>query len=456
LNTWAKLLPQQCSGIIGINYFRFMQIAQQIVFVIALAVATYFFYKNVSKIRRNILLGRDEDRTDQPKKRWSIMFKVAFGQTKMVARPIPAILHFFVYIGFILINIEVLEIILDGVFGTHRLFAFLGPVYNVAIGFFEILAVLVLVGCILFLTRRFVNKIPRFHKPEMKGWPTKDATIILITEIVLMAAILKMNAADQILQARGVEHYTEAGSFPVSQLLVPFFESFSSEALIVFERIAWWFHIIGILLFLNFLPYSKHFHIILAFPNTFYSKLKPMGQVDNIGAITNEVKMMMGDPSADPNAPPPESFGAKDITDLSWKNIMDAYTCTECGRCTSVCPANQTGKLLSPRKIMMDTRDRAEEIGKRMDSGITEPDDKNLLSYISPEELWACNSCNACAEACPINIDPLNVIGQLRQYLVMEKAEAPNELNMMFTNIENNGAPWQFPATDRDKWTTEI
>ncbi len=433
-----------------------MQIVQQIVFVISLAIAGYFFYKNVSKIRRNILLGRDLDRTDNPKERWMTMLKVAFGQTKMVARPIPAILHFFVYIGFILINIEVLEIIIDGIFGTHRVFSFLGPVYDVAIGFFEVLALLVLVGCVLFLTRRFINRIPRFHNPEMKGWPTKDATIILITEIVLMLAILLMNASDQALQVKGAAHYAVAGSFPISQFFVPLFENASVESLVILERVFWWFHILGILVFLNYLPYSKHFHIILAFPNTYYSKLKPKGQVENIGSITNEVKMMMGMPDADSNAPPPESFGAKDVTDLTWKNIMDSYTCTECGRCTSVCPANQTGKLLSPRKIMMDTRDRAEEIGKRIDAGVTEPDDKNLLSYITAEELWACNSCNACAEECPINIDPLDIIGQLRQYLVMEKAEAPAELNMMFTNIENNGAPWQFSASDRDKWASEI
>ena len=433
-----------------------MQIAQQIIFVLALATAVYFFYKNVSTIRRNILLGRDLDRTDNPKLRLKTMLKVAFGQSKMVARPIPAILHGFVYVGFVLINIEVLEIFIDGIFGTHRVFAALGPIYDFAIGFFEILALLVLIGCVLFITRRFISNIPRFHKPEMKGWPTKDATIILVTEIVLMIAILKMNAADQVLQRMGSEHYTQVGSFPVSQYLVPFFDGFSESTLIVMERAFWWFHIIGILLFLNFLPYSKHFHIILAFPNTYYSKLKPKGQVENIASITNEVKTMMGMPDADPNAPPPESFGAKDVTDLTWKNIMDAYTCTECGRCTSVCPANLTGKALSPRKIMMDTRDRAEEVGKLIDAGSDGKDDKNLLSYISAEELWACNSCNACAEECPINIDPLDIIGQLRQYLVMEKSEAPNELNMMFSNMENNGAPWQFPASDRDKWTTEI
>ncbi|MEZ4843214.1 MAG: (Fe-S)-binding protein [Bacteroidia bacterium] len=433
-----------------------MHLIQQLVFVMVLAVAIYVFYTNVSKIMRNIHLGKPVNLNDNKPLRWKTMLRVAFGQSKMVARPIPAILHFFVYLGFILINIEVLEIIIDGIAGTHRIFSFLGGVYDFAIGFFEVLAVLVLVGCVLFLARRFINRIPRFHKPEMKGWPTADATIILVTEIVLMIAVLKMNAADQVLQKRGVDHYVQTGSFPVSQYLVPFFEHYTNQTLIVFERIFWWFHIIGILVFLNYLPFSKHFHIILAFPNTFYSKLKAKGYFGSIPAVTNEVKMMMGMPDADPNAAAPESFGAKDIADLSWKNIMDAYTCTECGRCTSSCPANITGKQLSPRKIVMNVRDRAEEIGKHLDKGQTAPDGKNLMDYISKEELWACQTCNACTEACPINIDPLDIILQMRQYLVMEKAEAPNELNMMFANIENNGAPWQFPANDRDKWTSEI
>jgi ferredoxin len=426
----------------------------QICFVVILIVAIYFFSKNVGKIRRNILLGRDEDRTDRKGDRLKTMLKVAFGQTKMAARPIPAILHFIVYVGFILINIEVLEIVIDGIAGTHRVLVFLGPLYDVAIAFFELLAILVLLACVLFLTRRFIQRISRFHKPEMKGWPTRDATIILVSEILLMSALLLMNAADQVLQNLGQDHYILAGSFPVSSYLTGVFEGINAESLFIVERFFWWLHIIGIFIFLNFLPYSKHFHIILAFPNTYYSNLNPKGQIENTASVTNEVKMMLGLPDVDVNAPPPESFGARDVQDLTWKNLMDAYTCTECGRCTSVCPANITGKLLSPRKVMMDTRDRLEEVGKRLDNGV-EKDEDDLHSRISNEELWACTSCNACAEACPVNIDPLNIIVQMRQYLIMEKSEAPNELNMMFNNIENNGAPWQFSADDRDAWTKD-
>ncbi|MBI1305286.1 MAG: 4Fe-4S dicluster domain-containing protein [Bacteroidetes bacterium] len=426
----------------------------QLIFLAVLGTASYFFYRNVSRIRRNILLGRDEDRSDQKSLRWKTMLRVAFGQSKMAARPIPFILHFVVYAGFLLINIEVLEIIIDGIFGTHRVLSFMGPLYDIAIGFFEILAIGVLIACALFLARRFIARIPRFHKAEMKGWPTRDATIILVSEIVLMTALLLMNGADQALQQIGNNHYIAAGYFPVSGLFSDaMLHGCSENTLILIERSCWWFHILGILLFLNFLPYSKHFHIILAFPNTYYSNLNPKGRFTNISSVTNEVKMMLGLPDADTNAPPPESFGAKDVQDLTWKNLMDAYTCTECGRCTSVCPANLTGKALSPRKIMMDTRDRLEEVGNLLDKKQEITPDKNLHSYISKEELWACTTCNACAEACPVNIDPLNIIVQMRQYLVMEKSEAPNELNMMFSNVENNGAPWQFPASDRDAWT---
>ena len=434
-----------------------MQYVEQILFAVVLAVAIYFFTKSVQRIRRNINLGKDETINDNKALRWKTMAKVALGQSKMVVRPIAGFLHIIVYVGFILINIEVLEIVIDGLFGTHRVLSVLGPVYNAAIGFFEILALLVLLACILFLTRRFISKIPRFHKPEMKGWATKDATYILLMEIVLMGALLKMNAADQVLQARGVEHYVAAGSFPVSQFLVGVFQSFDTSTLILFERLFWWAHIIGILFFLNYVPYSKHLHIILAFPNTWYSRLSPAGQFANMPEITNEVNMMLDPSEADPNMPPPEKFGVNDVTDLSWKNLLDAYTCTECGRCTSSCPANITGKALSPRKIMMDTRDRAEELGKQKAAqGSEYHDGKSLHDLISKEELWACTTCNACVEACPVNINPVEIIFGMRQYLAMEKADMPGEWNMMNSNIENNQAPWQFSPSDRANWTKDV
>lgn len=430
-----------------------MAILSQIIFALMLGLAVWLFAKRVRFIRRNILLGRDIKLNDNPAARWKQMALVALGQSKMVKRPVAGIFHVFVYVGFILINIEVLEILIDGVAGTHRIFAFLGPLYNLAIGFFEVLALAVLVGCAAFLIRRHVLKLSRFTKPEMKGWATKDAAIILISEIVLMAALLKMNACDQILQERGVAHYIQAGSFPISHFLTPLFQSFSTESLIVFERVLWWFHIAGILVFMNYLPYSKHWHIIMSFPNVYYTPLKPKGQFNNMESVTTEVKLMMDPTAAPPEGyEPPTGFGARDVQDLSWKNLMDAYTCTECGRCTSVCPANITGKKLSPRKIMMDTRDRLDEVGKTMD-GKLEANEKDLHSYITAEELWACTTCNACAEACPVNINPVDIIVQLRQYQVMEKSAAPSELNNMFTNLENNGAPWQFSASDKANWT---
>lgn len=429
----------------------------QILFILLSAVAVYLFAKNTGKIRRNILLGKDIDLSDNKPQRWKTMFRVAFGQSKMAARPVPFVLHFIVYGGFILINIEVLEIFIDGIFGTHRALSFLGSVYDLAIGFFEILAFLTLIACITFLSRRYILKLKRFANPDLKGFPGRDAATILFIEIVLMGALLKMNAFDQMLQARGLEHYFHAGSFPVSTYLVPLYDRFhfSTETLILFERMCWWFHIIGILLFLNYLPFSKHFHIILAFPNTYYSNLKAKGELSNMSSVTQEVKLML-DPSAQTpeGYQPPTSFGVKDVFDLSWKNLMDAYTCTECGRCTSVCPQNITGKKLSPRKIMMDTRDRLEEVGKNIDVNKTFSDDgKNLHNYVSEEELWACNSCNACVEACPVNINPLEIIVEMRRYKVMELSAAPQSLNMMFNNLENNQAPWQFPPMDRAKWT---
>lgn len=431
----------------------------QILFVIIAAIATYFFVKNLKTIRRNILLGKDIDLSDNKPERWKTMIKVAFGQTKMAVRPVPFVLHLIVYVGFVLINIEVLEILIDGIFGTHRVLSALGSVYSLAIGFFEILAFGVLVACVIFLLRRHVVKIARFQSPELRGFPDKDATTILIIEIVLMAALLKMNAADYVLQSRGSEHYLNAGSFPISSwLIAPIFASFSDGTLILIERAAWWFHIIGIFAFMNYLPFSKHFHIILAFPNTYYSNLKPKGEFNNMESVTQEVKLML-DPSAvvPEGYQPPTSFGVKDVQDLTWKNLMDAYSCTECGRCTSNCPQNITGKLLSPRKVMMDVRDRLVEVGKNIDAnnGAFVDDGKNLHTYITEEEIWACNSCNACVESCPININPMEVLLEMRRYKVMEESSAPASLNNMFNNTENNQAPWQFSPMDRANWTKE-
>ena len=407
-------------------------------------------------------MGRAIDRTDRSSVRWYNMIRIALGQSKMVTKPIAAILHVIVYVGFIIINIELIEIILDGLFGSHRLFApYMGEFYNLLIASFEILAALVLVSVVLFWLRRNAIKIRRFWKPEMKGWPKKDADYILYFEIVLMTLFLSMNATDQLIQGFGETHYIQAGLFPVSKLLTPLFSSFSIESLIVLERTFWWLHIIGILIFLNYLYYSKHLHILLAFPNTYFQNLKPKGSFKNNEAVTKEVKLMM-DPSADPYAAStedmvPEKFGASDVTDLNWVQLMNSYTCTECGRCTDDCPANQTGKLLSPRKIMMDTRDRLEEVGKNINlNGSFVDDGKQLLDdYITKEELWACTSCNACVESCPIGIDPLSIIMDMRQYLVMEESSAPGDLNNMMSNIENNGAPWPFNNQDRMLWAKE-
>jgi heterodisulfide reductase subunit C len=425
----------------------------QIIFFILLAAAVYLFGRNAGRIRRNILLGRDINRSDRPAERWKTMALVALGQTKMVKRPVAAVMHFFIYVGFIIINIEVLEILIDGLFGSHRVFSKpLGGLYGLLIGGFEILALLVLTACVVFLARRNIIRLKRFSGVEMTAWPKSDANYILIIEICLMTAFLTMNAADYKLQALHYSHYVAAGNFPVSSLLAPLLPT-EVQALVIVERVCWWFHIVGILAFLNYLPYSKHFHILLAFPNTWYSNLEPKGQFNNMASVTREVKAML-DPSFVPENAEPGRFGAKDATDLTWKNLMDAYTCTECGRCTSVCPANITGKLLSPRKIMMDTRDRITEIGKNIDKqGKDYQDNKALLdNYITREELWACTTCNACVEACPVNIDPLNIIMQMRQYIVMEESQAPASLNNMFGNVENNGAPWKYSNADRLNW----
>jgi heterodisulfide reductase subunit C len=380
----------------------------------------------------------------------------------MVRRPVAGFLHLIVYLGFIIINIEVLEIITDGLFGTHRAFAGLGVLYNVLIGSFEVLAALVLVAIVVFYVRRNVVHLQRFVSSDLKGWPKSDANYILYFEVVLMTLFLLMNAADYRLQQLGVSHYIQAGSFPVSQFLVPLFNGLNETWLVLIERTAWWLHIIGILCFLNYLYFSKHLHILLAFPNTFYADLNAKGRLTNLASVTQEVKLML-DPNADPYAAPAadapvSKFGASDVQDLNWVQLLNAYTCTECGRCTSSCPASNTGKKLSPRKIMMDTRDRLEEVGKNIDAnkGVFVPDNKSLLhDYITPEELWACTSCNACVEECPVNISPLSIIMDMRRYLVMEQSAAPQSLNAMMSNIENNAAPWPYNQQDRLNWAKE-
>ena len=431
----------------------------QIIFALILLAAVYFAWKRFSFVRRNIFLGRKTETNGSGADRWSTMLRVALGQGKMFDKPVVALLHLIIYAGFIIINIELLEILADGLFGTHRLFAFMGGFYNILIGSFEILALLVLLACVVFLTRRNVLRLKRFVMREMTAWPRTDANLILIIEILLMSAFLAMNAADYTLQSRGADHYIQAGAFPVSGMIVPLLENLTDGTLIIIERFCWWFHIIGILAFLVYVTYSKHLHIILAFPNTYYSKLQPAGSINNLASVTNEVKLML-DPSAVAAPPPadgvPQRFGAKDVFDLSWIQLMNAYSCTECGRCTSECPANQTGKLLSPRKIMMDTRDRLEEVGNicNKHQGEWKDDGRSLLrDYITEEELWACTTCNACTQACPININPMEIIIDLRRYLIMEESKSPESITVMFNNIENNGAPWAMSASDRANWT---
>jgi heterodisulfide reductase subunit C len=441
-----------------------MQYLDNILFAILLILGIGYFTINSRKLLRNIKLGKDVDRSDRKSDRWKNMAMIALGQSKMVKRRVAGALHVIVYVAFIIINIEVVEIIIDGLFGTHRIFSFFGPVYNVLIASFEVLALLVLVAVVLFFIRRNIIKLKRFVHSDLKSWSKSDANIILYFEVVLMGLFLTMNAADFHLQnvSGGFMHFTTAGSFPVSQYIALLFEGLPNATVYVIERAAWWLHIAGILVFLNYLYFSKHLHILLAFPNTYFADLNPQGQFENSSTVTNEVKLMM-DPNTDPYAAAPADavpmkFGASDVQDLNWVQLLNAYTCTECGRCTSACPANQTGKKLSPRKIMMDTRDRMEEVGRNIDAnkGIFIPDNKTLLhDFITPEELWACTTCNACVEECPVNISPLSIIMEMRQYLVMEQSAAPMPVNAMMTNIENNGAPWQYNQQDRLNWRDE-
>ncbi|WP_253475791.1 (Fe-S)-binding protein [Flavobacterium sp. HSC-61S13] len=439
-----------------------MQYLSNILFLILLIVGFTFFIMNVKKLMRNIKLGQQVDRTDRPADRLRNMAMVALGQSKMVKRPIAAILHLFVYVGFVVINIEMIEIIIDGLFGTHRVLSFMGGFYDVLIGTFEVLAFLVIFAVVVFWIRRNIIKLKRLNQPELDGFPKKDANTIIYFETVLMCFFLLMNAADFYLQNLGYTHYTAVGSFPISQYIAGIFNGMEPATVALVERVAWWGHIIGVMAFMNYLYFSKHLHIILAFPNTYFANLNPLGEFDNLASVTKEVKLMM-DPNADPFAAPEEpaehvKFGASDVQDLNWVQLLNAYSCTECGRCTSSCPANQTGKKLSPRKIMMDTRDRLEEVGKNIDAnkGVFVADGKSLLNdYITTEELWACTSCNACVEECPINISPLSIIMDMRRFLVMEQSAAPQELNAMMTNIENNGAPWQYNQMDRLNWKDE-
>jgi Fe-S oxidoreductase len=437
-----------------------MHILQQILFLLPVVTAVTLFTKKIRQIRKAIQLGVEEEIADNKAQRWRNVLLLAFGQKKMFRNPLVGVLHFLVYAGFIIINIEILEIILDGLLGTHRLFAnSLGTLYLFLINAFEVLALLVIVACAIFLIRRNIIKLQRFISKELDGWPRSDANYILFTEIILMLLFLTMNSGDTLLQQRGISHYTEAntGNFIISQWLHPLLQSMSNSQLIGVERTCWWLHIIGIFAFLNYLPYSKHLHIILAFPNAYYARLTPLGKMENMPQVQQEVLYAMQPELAPTDATPPTRFGAKDVTDLSWKNILDAYSCTECGRCTAACPANITGKKLSPRKIMMDTRDRAEEIiQQKSKDEAWNGDGKSLLhNYITVEELRACTTCNACVQECPVSINPLDIILQLRRQLIMEESNAPQEWNAMFSNIENNFAPWKFSPEDRSKWMAE-
>lgn len=437
-----------------------MQVVQQILFILLVAAAIWVLARKITFIRKNINFGQDEALKDNPSLRWRNMLLMSLGQKRMFDKPMVALLHGIVYAGFVIINIELIEIVLDGIFGTHRLFSpYLGSFYGFVINFFEVLGFLVLLSCVVFLIRRNITKVKRLNMGELNGWPRSDANFILGFEIVLMTLFLTMNAADKALQLQGAEHYSQTGSFFVSGFITPLFQNLSSQTLIGIERTAWWLHIAGIFVFMNYLPYSKHLHIILAFPNTYFARLSSQGKMKNMPEIQNEVLYSMQPETAPTDAAEqPKKFGAKDVADLSWKNLLDAYTCTECGRCTAACPASQTGKLLSPRKIMMDTRDRMESMGRNRDKNGTYTDDgKTLLhDYITAEELRACTSCQSCVQVCPVLINPLDIINQLKRYMIMEESNAPQEWNGMFSNVENNFAPWKLSPDDRDKWAVEM